>query len=241
LFRSSTVNFIGQFEGALQTPTRSKSLRNVAVAAADGRPVVRMFSSKSYEEDAFNQIRDKYDFNLQYYNTHLTETTVELTEKADVVIVFVNDKIDARILKKLADSGTKAIALRCAGFNNVDLDAASELGIRVVRVPSYSPNAVAEHTLALILALNRNIHRAYNRVRDRNFSLRGLVGFDLKGVASLHPGQGISLVAIVKGLQGHLERLASCHYHRCDQLSWHHDAHCGFSKLKLLNWSRASD
>ena len=82
----------------------------------------------------------------------------------------------------LADSGTKCIALRCAGFNNVDVDAAAELGVSVVRVPAYSPNAIAEHTIALILALNRNIHRAYNRVREHNFALHGLVGFDMKGM-----------------------------------------------------------
>jgi D-lactate dehydrogenase len=178
-------NSVDNAEGAMQAPAPSAIHRNVIAQAADGRPVVRMFSSQCYEEAAFSKLMDNYDFHLQYYNTHLDDLSVELTEKADVVIVFVNDKVDRHILKKLADSGTKAVALRCAGFNNVDLEAAQDLGIRVVRVPQYSPNSVAEHTIALILALNRNIHRAYNRVRDRNFSLRGLVGFDLKGVILL--------------------------------------------------------
>jgi D-isomer specific 2-hydroxyacid dehydrogenase, catalytic domain len=93
----------------------------------------------------------------------------------------------AQVLEALAESGTKCVAIRAAGFNNVDLDAAKRLNLPVVRVPAYSPNAIAEHTLALILALNRNIHRAYNRVRDRNFSLHGLVGFDMKGALRAPP------------------------------------------------------
>jgi D-lactate dehydrogenase len=98
-----------------------------------------------------------------------------------VVCGFVNDRIDRGCLEILADAGIRHVALRCAGFNNVDLDAARELGIAVTRVPAYSPHAVAEHTVALVLTLNRRIHRAWNRVRELNFSLNGLVGFDLHG------------------------------------------------------------
>jgi D-lactate dehydrogenase len=103
------------------------------------------------------------------------------TDGAEVVCVFVNDKVDAGCLKALAARGVRLVALRCAGFNNVDIAAAKELGIKVVRVPAYSPHSVAEHAVALLLTLNRRIHRAYNRVRELNFSLSGLVGFDLHG------------------------------------------------------------
>jgi D-lactate dehydrogenase len=104
-----------------------------------------------------------------------------LTAKAQAICVFVNDVVNREVIERLAGSGVGLVALRCAGFNNVDLKAAKEQGIAVTRVPSYSPHAVAEHAIALILALNRKIHRAYNRVREFNFSLNGLVGFDLCG------------------------------------------------------------
>jgi len=98
-----------------------------------------------------------------------------------VVSAFVNDRLDAPVLELLAKGGTKLIALRCAGFNNVDLNAANQLGIKVVRVPAYSPYAVAEHTVGLMLALNRKLYRAYNRIREGNFSLNGMLGFDIHG------------------------------------------------------------
>ena len=110
-----------------------------------------------------------------------------------MVCVFVNDRLDRACIAALAASGVKLIALRCAGFNNVDLAAAREHGIPVVRVPAYSPHAVAEHTVALLLTLNRKIHRAYNRVRDQNFSLGGLVGFDLHGKTVGIVGTGLFL------------------------------------------------
>ena len=151
---------------------------------------VRMFSAKQYEITRFEAANGAagHDFKLSPVDVQLTTDTVDLARNADVVCIFVNDTADREVLQQLADSGTKCLAVRAAGFNNIDLAAAQELGIKVVRVPSYSPNAVAEHTLALILALNRNIHRGYNRVRDRNFALHGLVGFDLKGATykSLH-------------------------------------------------------
>ncbi len=122
---------------------------------------------------------------------------------AEVVCVFVNDDVSAPVLEALAAGGTTCVALRCAGFNNVDLAAASRLGITVVRVPSYSPNAVAEHTLALMLSLNRKIHRAHNRVREHNFALDGLVGFDMAGKTVAVIGTG-RIGAIVARLLWHL-------------------------------------
>ena len=116
---------------------------------------------------------------MEYYETHLGPHIVNLVEDTDAVCVFVNDKVNAEVIKILASKGVKTIALRCAGFNNVDLNAAKEYNISVCRVPAYSPEAVAEHAVAMILTLDRKTHKAYNRVREQNFSLNGLLGFNL--------------------------------------------------------------
>ncbi len=116
-----------------------------------------------------------------FHEFRLTAETAATARGADAVCVFVNDRLDRACLEELAGCGIRHVALRCAGFNNVDLVAAGRLGFVVTRVPAYSPHAVAEHTVALVLTLNRRIHRAYNRVREQNFSLSGLVGFDLHG------------------------------------------------------------
>ena len=117
----------------------------------------------------------------QFEEIHLNARTAALAEGYDAVSVFVNDQVDAQVIETLARLGVRFIALRCAGYNNVDLEAAKRCSIQVVRVPAYSPYAVAEHAVALLLGLNRHIHKAYNRVREGNFSLDGLVGFDLHG------------------------------------------------------------
>ena len=162
---------------------------------------IRMFSTKPYDRRGFEAANDSHS--LTFLDARLDPTTVELAAGADAVCVFVNDDLSAPVLEALAASGVRCVALRCAGYNNVDLDAARRLGLVVVRVPAYSPNAVAEHTLALILALNRRIHRAYNRVRDGNFSLDGLVGFDLAGKTAGVVGTG-RIGAIVARLLWHL-------------------------------------
>jgi D-lactate dehydrogenase len=138
-----------------------------------------------------------------YLDARLDASTVELAAGADAVCVFVNDTVDASVIESLSSTGVRCLALRCAGYNNVDLDAAERFGVVVVHVPAYSPNAVAEHTLALILALNRRIHRAYNRVRDGNFALDGLVGFDMAGKTVGVVGTG-RIGAIVARLLWHL-------------------------------------
>jgi D-lactate dehydrogenase len=141
---------------------------------------VAVFSTKQYDRaslDAANAGRHQ----LQYLEPHLDAATATLARGHDGVCAFVNDRLDAKVLEALAGEGIRLIALRCAGFNNVDLAAAQRLGLAVTRVPAYSPHAVAEHTVALMLALNRNLHRAYNRVREGNFALQGLLGFDLHG------------------------------------------------------------
>jgi len=140
-----------------------------------------VFSTKSYDRNYLAPAAEKAGHRAKFFPTRLTVDTAPLAAGFPAVCVFVNDELDQAAIDRLADGGTQVIALRCAGYNNVDLPAAARRGIRVVRVPAYSPHAVAEHTLALILSLNRKTHRAYNRVRDANFSLEGLLGFDLHG------------------------------------------------------------
>ncbi len=149
-----------------------------------------MFSTKAYDQASFGSIADASGHRIDYLEDRLRERTAALASGADAVCIFVNDVADASVLRALHQVGIRHVALRCAGFNNVDLTAAAALGMTVVRVPAYSPNAVAEHTIALILGLNRRIHKAYNRVRDGNFSLDGLVGFDLAGKTAGVVGTG---------------------------------------------------
>jgi D-lactate dehydrogenase len=155
-----------------------------------------MYSTRSYDRASFEAAAPAR-LELRYLEDRLSPSTASLAQGAQAVCLFVNDDARAESLEILASIGVRHIALRSAGFNHVDLDAAERLGLDVARVPAYSPNAVAEHTIALILALNRRIHRAYNRVRDRNFSLDGLVGFDLIGKVAgvIGTGQIGSIVA----------------------------------------------
>ena len=143
---------------------------------------VSLFSSKSYDETFFSTENEAIGHELVYYDFKLTPVSARLAAGSQAVCAFVNDHLDRETLEVLRAGGTELIAMRCAGFNNVDLVAAKALGLRVVRVPAYSPYAVAEHTLGLLLSLNRRLYRAYNRVREGNFSLQGLVGFDIHGL-----------------------------------------------------------
>lgn len=140
---------------------------------------IAFFSTKSYDIEYFEKFNSEHE--LQFFETQLSDKTINLIDNHEAVCVFVNDDLNKNNINELAKKGIKLIALRCAGFNNVDLKAAKANGISVVRVPAYSPYAVAEHTVALILTLNRKTHKAYNRVRDSNFSLNKLIGFDLHG------------------------------------------------------------
>jgi D-lactate dehydrogenase len=151
-----------------------------------------VFSVKPYDRDGFDQANAALDapLDIEYLETRLTEQTVSLAAGSPAVCAFVNDIVSAPVLEALSRGGTRLVAMRCAGYNNVDLESAARTGISIVSVPSYSPNAVAEHTLALMLGLNRHIHRAYNRVRDGNFSLDGLVGFDMAGKTAAVIGTG---------------------------------------------------
>jgi D-lactate dehydrogenase len=142
---------------------------------------VTVFSTKPYDRRFLQAANADARHELCFFEERLSRHTVVLQDEAPAVCIFVNDQCDAEVLAMLAERGCRLVALRCAGFNNVDLKAAEALGIKVARVPAYSPYAVAEHALAMILALNRKIHRAYNRVREGNFALDGLLGFDLHG------------------------------------------------------------
>lgn len=155
-----------------------------------------VFSTKDYERPFFDRINSEFGHDLTFLEARLSGETAALAAGFPAVCAFVNDDLDAGVLLELAGAGTKLIALRSAGFNNVDLHAAARLGVTVVRVPAYSPHAVAEHTIALILALNRKLYKAYNRVREANFSLDGLLGFDLNGRTAGVVGTGkIGVVA----------------------------------------------
>ncbi|MFN3325660.1 MAG: 2-hydroxyacid dehydrogenase [Bryobacteraceae bacterium] len=142
---------------------------------------VAIFSAKNYERRYFEAENLEFDHDLAYLEARLNGESAVLAGGYPCVCAFVNDDLNSSVLQALAEQGTKLIALRSAGFNHVDVPAAYSLGMAVVRVPAYSPYAVAEHTIALILSLNRKIHRAYNRVREGNFALDGLLGFDLFG------------------------------------------------------------
>ncbi len=142
---------------------------------------VACFSTKSYDQEFLSEALEGSTHDFRFLKPELNHDTVVLADEAEAVCAFVNDNLDRPVLEALKVAGIRSVVLRCAGFNNIDLQAAKDFGIRVARVPKYSPYAVAEHTIALVLTLNRRIHKAYNRVRDSNFSLEGLIGFDLHG------------------------------------------------------------
>ena len=142
---------------------------------------IAFFDAKAYDKPSFEQFGAEHGIKFKFYETKLTEDTAELARNCDGICAFVNDTLDAAVLDKLAELECKYIAMRCAGYNNVDLKAAANSGLRVVNVPAYSPYAVAEHAMALLLTSVRRIHKAYIRTRDFNFSLSGMTGFDLHG------------------------------------------------------------
>ncbi len=140
---------------------------------------VAVFDTKTYDREALQQASANHSIDWHFLEFRLTQNSASAAQDARAVCVFVNDQLNRRCLESLARQGVELVALRSTGFNNVDLDSAKEFKLTVTRVPVYSPYAVAEHAVALLLTLNRKIHRAYNRVRELNFSLNGLVGFDL--------------------------------------------------------------
>lgn len=162
---------------------------------------IAFFGAKPYDIASFDKVNEKYNYDIRYYKGHLNLNNVVLTQDTDAVCIFVNDTADAAVIDAMVDNGVKLLALRCAGFNNVDLKAAKGK-LPVVRVPAYSPYAVAEYSLALMLSLNRKIHRAYWRTRDGNFSLNGLMGFDMHGKTIGIIGTGKIAKILIRLLKG---------------------------------------
>ena len=162
---------------------------------------IAFFDAKPYDRKAFTEANTAFGFDIHYFDAHLNQQTVLLSDQFDAVCAFVNDTIDSTVIEHLVAQGVNILALRCAGYNNVDLAAANGI-LPVVRVPDYSPYAVAEHVVALIMSLNRKTHKAYHRTRDGNFSINGLLGFDMHGKTAGVIGTGKigkCLIAILKG------------------------------------------
>jgi D-lactate dehydrogenase len=162
---------------------------------------IAFFDAKPYDVEAFNEVNKGYGFGIKYFPQHLNEDTAFLAKGFDAVCAFVNDSLDKKVIREFHRNGVKMAALRSAGYNNVDLKEAY-MKLHVARVPAYSPNAVAEHTVALMLSLNRKVHKAYYRTRDNNFSINGFLGFDMKGKTAGVIGTGKIgkvVIGILKG------------------------------------------
>lgn len=168
---------------------------------------IALYSAKAYDRQYFDQANADKQFHIDFLDMRLDLKSAQLAHGVEAVCAFVNDDLSAPVLAQLVSGGTRIIAMRCAGYNNVDLDAAQTLGLTVVRVPAYSPEAVAEHTIGLMMTLNRRIHKAYQRTRDANFALDGLVGFNMHGRTAGIVGTGkigIATLRILKGFGMHL-------------------------------------
>ncbi len=163
---------------------------------------IAFFDTKSYDRDTFDRVNKDFGFDVQYFKERLSMNTVSLTNGMDAVCIFVNAECDARVIERMSQYGVQLIALRCAGFNNVDINAAKRFGIRVVRVPAYSPHAVAEYAVTLMMALNRKVYRSVYRTREGNFKLNGLLGFDMYGKTAGLIGMGRIAKELIKILHG---------------------------------------
>ncbi len=167
---------------------------------------VAFFDTKEYDKQFFNEHNKNYNLSIHYYKDKLSAETVHMTQGYEMVCVFVNDDIGKEVVEKLYENGVKLVAFRSAGYNNIDIEACRER-VQIVRVPDYSPYAVAEHVVALIMTLNRNTHKAYYRTKERNFEIKGLMGFDMneKTVGVIGTGKiGKILIKILKGFGMHV-------------------------------------
>jgi len=163
---------------------------------------VAVFSSKKYDQEFINRFNQSTDLTFEFFESKLSLETVKLAQNFNAVCIFVNDEANKAVLTQLNAYGINIIALRCAGFNNVDIEFAQQLGMKICRVPEYSPEAVAEHTVGLMLTLSRKFHKAYNRIREENFALDGLMGFNLfnKTVGIIGAGHiGLATLKILNG------------------------------------------
>ena len=162
---------------------------------------IAFFDAHSYDRDSFEMWNKDFGFDIHYYKERLSMNSIELTKGKEIVCVFVNDEISAQVIDALVKNGVKLVALRCAGFNNVDLPEAKGK-LRVVRVPAYSPHAVAEYAVTLMLSLNRKVYRSTQRTREGNFRLSGLLGFDMYGKTAGIVGMGRIAKVLVNILKG---------------------------------------
>ncbi len=214
---------------------------------------IAFFDARSYDRTYFDALAPKAGLELLYLENKLTPQTAVLAGGCAGVCAFVNDELGVETLSRLAEQGVRCAALRCAGYNNVDLAAAQRLGIRVFRVPAYSPASVAEHAVALLLTLTRQTHRAFTRTRERNFSLEGLVGTDLEGksVGVVGTGRvGMKFAQIMRGFGAHVLAYdpvpqwgAGLEYVRLDELIRRSDVislHCPLTPATFHMLSRAS-
>ena len=164
---------------------------------------ILMYDTKKYDKDSFDAIKDQYpDLNIDYVKTDLSERTARLAKGYEAICAFVSSDVSEPVVRALNDAGVKLILMRCAGFNNVDLNATEECGITVMRVPGYSPEAVAEHAMALAMAVNRKLHKSYIKVRENNFSLVGLTGMNFHGKTAGIIGTGKIGAAMARICQG---------------------------------------
>lgn len=196
---------------------------------------VAFFDTKDYDINLFDEYNKNYGYEITYFESKLNSETVHMAEGFDAVCIFVNDKANKEVLDKLNEYGVKLIALRCAGFNNVDLD---NLGnIKVVRVPKYSPFAVAEHATALLLNINRKIYKSYQRVKKYNFSLDGLLGFDLHGKTVGVIGAGTIGKVFIQIMKGFGTNVIAYDDYRDEQAS----KDLGFEYVSLEDLYKKSD
>lgn len=197
---------------------------------------IAFFDTKPYDEKSFDNANKSYGFTIKYFSEKLNPDTAPLASGYDAVCAFVNDDLCAATIEKLHAAGIKLIALRCAGYNNIDLN--HSFGkIHVVRVPDYSPYAVAEHATALMLSLNRKVHRAYYRVRDNNYSINGLLGFDMHGKTAGVIGTGKIGQILIKILRGFGMNVLAYDLHRNEDLA----RELGFAYTDLENLYAMSD
>jgi len=200
----SSTRFLSQaaFMSSRLFSTTSAGVQTISQPKIGRDFKVSVFSAQPYDQRFFNIANAQHGFTLNYHTAALDITTTPACEGADAVCAFVNDSLDANVLEAIHKQGVKAIALRCAGFNQVDLEAAKRLGLEVTRVPAYAPEAVAEHAIALLMTLNRRTHKAFNRVREGNFALEGLLGANIHGKTAGVIGLGKIGLATAKILNG---------------------------------------
>ncbi|MDD5067575.1 MAG: 2-hydroxyacid dehydrogenase [bacterium] len=192
---------------------------------------IAFFDAKPYDMESFDEVNKNYGFEIKYFKNHLSADTAPLTKGFDTVCIFVNDQITGGIVPVLADNGIRLIALRSAGYNNIDLKAVFNR-IHVVRVPAYSPHAVAEHAVALMLSLNRKMHRAYYRTRDHNFSIAGFLGFDMFGKTAGIIGTGLIGKTLIRILKGFGMKILAYDVHPDKEFA--RETECNYTNLDAL-------